>query len=139
MTTKDKVVMTLASVFSAFLFIFHWTDEIARGFEPATLQAAGGIAIPVFWLSGPLVLGDRRSGYIVTLIGGIFGLAVLLLHMSGRGLVGGRIANTSGQFFWVWTAITMGVSSAIAGSLAIRGLWSLRSRKRTSGEFGTSN
>ena len=132
--------MTIASAFSAFLFVFHWSDEISRGLEPGTLQAAGGIVILVVWLSGPLVLGDRRSGYIVTLIGGIFGLAVLLLHMSGHGLVGGRIANTDGQFFWVWTAITMGVSSAIAGILAVRGLWSLRSGgKRTEKEFATSN
>ena len=121
--------MTIASVLSALLFIFHWTDEISRGFEPGTLNAAGGIAILVVWLSGPLVLGDRRSGYIVTLIGGIFVLAVLLLHMSGHGLVGGRMVNTSGQYFWVWTAITMGVSSAIAGILAARGLWSLRRAK----------
>ena len=118
--------MTIASVLSALLFVFHWTDEISRGLEPGTLQAAGGIAILVVWLSGPLVLGDRRLGYVVTLIGGIFGLGVLLLHMSGRGLVGGRIANTSGQFFWVWTAITMGVSSAIAGILAVRGILSTR-------------
>ena len=134
MTIKDKAIMTIASVLSTLLFVFHWSDEISRGLEPGTLQAAGGIAILVVWLSGPLVLGDRRSGYIVTLVGGIFGLGVLLLHMSGHGLVGGRIANTSGQFFWVWTAITMGVSSTIAGILGARGLWSLRSRsKRASG------
>jgi hypothetical protein len=120
--------MTIASVLSAVLFIFHWSDEISRGFEPGTLNAAGGVAILVVWLAGPLVLGDRRSGYIVTLIGGILGLGILLLHMSGRGLVGGRMANTSGQFFWVSTAITMGVSSAIAGILAVRGLWSFRRR-----------
>src|SRR2546423_9364198 len=132
MTIKANAIMPIASVLPTLLFGFHWTDEFSRGFEPATLQAAGGIAILVVWLSGPLVLGDRRSGYIVSLIGGIFGLGVLLLHMSGRGLVGGRIANTSGQFFWVWTAITMGVSSAIAGILAVRGLWSLRRGNRVS-------
>ena len=130
MPIRYKITMTIASVLSALLFVMHWSDEISRGLESGTLQSAGGIAILVFWLSGPLVLGDRRSGYIVTLIGGILGLGILLLHMSGHGLVGGRIANTSGQFFWVWTAITMGVSSAIAGILAVRGLWSSR-RGRT--------
>lgn len=126
MPIRYKITMTIASVLSALLFVMHWSDEISRGLESGTLQSAGGIAILVVWLSGPLVLGDRRSGYIVTLIGGILGLGILLLHMSGHGLVGGRIANTSGQFFWVWTAITMGVSSAIAGILAVRGLWSSR-------------
>jgi hypothetical protein len=60
------------------------------------------------------------------LLGGILGLGILVLHMSGAGLVGRRIANTSGIFFWVLTAISLGVTSAISGVLAARGLWKLR-------------
>jgi len=95
--------------------------------EPGTIAAIGGVAILVVWLSGPLVLGDRLSGYIITLIGGILGLGVLILHMTGRGMVGGRIpVNSSGAFFWVLTLIVLGVSSAISAILAARLLWNLR-------------
>ena len=31
--------------------------------------------------------------------------------MRGAGLVGGRIANTDGMFFWVWTLIALGVTA----------------------------
>jgi len=43
--------------------------------------------------------------------------------MSGRGLVGGRIAvGSSGAFFWVWTNIALGVTGMISLALAIHAL-----------------
>jgi hypothetical protein len=123
---KDKVTLTMTSVLSVLLFALHWADEVSRGMEAATLSALGGIAILVVWLSGTLVLGDRRSGYVITLIGGILGLGVLILHMTGPGMVAGRIpANSSGAFFWVLTLIALGVISTISAILAARGLWSM--------------
>jgi hypothetical protein len=121
-------------VLSVLLFALHWADEVSRGMEAATLSALGGIAILVVWLSGTLVLGDRRSGYVITLIGGIFGLGVLILHMTGPGMIAGRIpANSSGAFFWVLTLIALGVISTISAILAARGLWSmLRSQSQRS-------
>jgi hypothetical protein len=46
--------------------------------------------------------------------------------MGGRGMVGGRIANTSGQYFWVWTLILLGTTSAISAIIAAYELWSQR-------------
>jgi len=124
---NHKVTLTVTSLLSVLLFASHWADEVSRGMEPGTLSAFGGVLILVVWLSGTLVLGDRRSGYIITLIGGILGLGVLVLHMSGKGMVGGRIPpNSSGAFFWVWTLIALGSTSTISSILAARGLWSLR-------------
>lgn len=128
---NHKGTLIFTSALSGVLFILHWADEISRGLEPGTLNAAGGIAILVVWLSGPLVLGARRSGYILMLVAGFFGLGILLLHMSGRGMVGGRMANTSGQFFWVTTLIALGVSSSLAAILSAEALW--RSRRRDRG------
>jgi hypothetical protein len=124
---KDKVTLTITSLLSVLLFALHWADEVARGMEVGTLSAFGGVVILVVWLSGTLILGDRRSGYIITLIGGILGLGVLILHMTGRGMVGGRIPiNSNGAFFWVLTLILLGVSSTISAILAGRALWSRR-------------
>jgi hypothetical protein len=124
---KDKVTLTITSVLSALLFAFHWIDEVARGIETAGLAGLGGIAILVVWLCGTLMFGDRRSGHIIMLVGGILGLGVLILHMTGRGMIGGRIpANSSGAFFWVATLIALGVTSTLSALLAARGLWSLR-------------
>jgi hypothetical protein len=46
--------------------------------------------------------------------------------MTGSGLVGGRIANSSGVFFWVWTLLALGVTAIFSAILSAHGLWSLR-------------
>jgi hypothetical protein len=123
---KDKVTLTVTSLLSILLFAFHWMDEVARGLETGGVSALGGIAILVVWLYGTLVFAERRWGYSIMLLGGIFGLGVLILHMQGIGIVGRRIANTTGVFFWVSTLIALGVTSTFSAILAARGLWSLR-------------
>ena len=127
---KNNATLTVTSLLSTVLFASHWADEVSRGMEPGTISAFGGIVILVVLLSGPLVLGERRSGYIIMLLGGIFGLGVLVLHMTGKGMVGGRIPiNSPGVYFWVWTLIVLGSTSTISGILAARGLWrTFRSR-----------
>jgi hypothetical protein len=46
--------------------------------------------------------------------------------MTGSGLVGGDIAESSGAFFFVWTLIALGVTTLFSVILSARGLWSLR-------------
>ena len=122
-----KVTLTITSLLSILLFTFHWAYEVAHGMETGGLSGLFGLLILVVWLCGTLVLAERRSGYIIMLLGSIFGLGVLVLHMTGAGLIGGRIAaNSSGAFFWVWTLIALGVTSTLSAILAARGLWSLQ-------------
>lgn len=122
-----NLTLRITSLLSVILFGFHWADEISRGMESGTLSSFGGVIILVVWLCGPLVLGDRRSGYIISLLGGILGLGVLVLHMSGRGMVGGRIPiNSTGVFFWVLTLISLGATASVSAILAVSALWRLR-------------
>ena len=124
---KNTVTLTIASVLSVLFFTFHLADDIVRGFEPGTLTNLPAVPIFVFWLYGALVLVERRSGYIITLLGGLFALVVPLAHMRGRGVgITGRLANSSGHFFFVWTLIAIGVTGLLSVILSSRGLWSLR-------------
>src|SRR5580765_676014 len=123
---KHNLMLTITSLLTILLFTFHWTDDILRGFAPGGLSGLGGILILVVWLCGTLMLADRRSGYVIMLLGSIGGLGVLALHMSGAGLVGGRIAHSSGIFFWVWTLIALGATGSFSAILSARGLWSLQ-------------
>ena len=126
---KNSVMLTITSLLLILFLTFHLADDIRHGFEPGGISnLVGGVLITVVWLFGTLVLFERRSGYIIMLLGGIFGLGVLILHMRGAGLVGGRIAN-AGEiriFFWVWTLLALGAISTISALLSARGLWSLR-------------
>jgi len=120
---RPAVALTLSSLLSMILFSFHWADEISRGMESGRMDAIGGVVILVVWLVGTVVLAERRSGYVITLLGGILGVGVLILHMQGAGLVSRRIADTPGIFFWVWTLITLGVTSALSVVFSVLGLW----------------
>ncbi len=120
---NEKVTLTITSLLAIAFFACHWADEVARGIAPGGPSGLFGVLILVVWLYGALVVAGRRSGYLITLLGSILGAGVLVLHMRGAGLVGGRIANSSGVFFWVWTLIALGVTSSFSAILSARGLW----------------
>ena len=124
---KHQVTLTIASLLSILLFSLHWSEEIARGIEPGTLSGAGGLLILAVWLCGTLVFSDRRLGLVIILLGAILSSGVPVLHMTGRGLVGGRIAtNSSGALFWVWTNVALGASGMLSVVLSVRALWNSR-------------
>jgi hypothetical protein len=121
-----KSLLTATSLIALLLLTFHLADDVVRGFDAGGFNNITGITIMVVWLVGSLLLYGRLSGYIIMLIFGIIGTGVPIIHMSGRGLVGGRIAGTNGMRFWVWTLLAIGATSAFSAILAIRELWNLR-------------
>lgn len=124
---KHSVMLTLASLLSILLFTFHLADDIVRGFEKGGVSNLTAVPIFVVWLYGTLVLAERRSGYVVVLLGSLLGLAAPILHMTGKGVgAGSRIAGSSGAFFFIWTLIALGVTALFSVILSARGLWSLR-------------
>jgi hypothetical protein len=123
---NQHALVIVTSLLSIIFFTFHFANDIVRGFEPGGFKNAGGILIVAAWLYGTLALGGRRSGHILMLFGAVLGSVVPLAHMRGAGLVGGKVANSSGIFFWVWTLIALGVTASISVVLSARGLWSLR-------------
>ena len=124
---KNSVMLTITSLLLLLFLTFHLADDIRRGFEPGKLTNLTAVPIFVFWLYGTLVLAERRSGYIITLLGGLFSLVVPLAHMRGKGVgITSRLANSSGHFFFVWTLIAIGVTGLFSVILSAQGLWSLR-------------
>ena len=124
-----RVLLTITSLLSILLMTFHLSDDIVRGFEPGGVRNVSGVLMLVVWLYGTTVLAGRRSGYIIIFLGSILGSGVPVVHMIGKGLVGGRIANSSGIHFWVWTLITLQVTAIFSLVLSARGLWSLPWRR----------
>jgi hypothetical protein len=122
---KHNLMLAVSSLLSILFMTFHLTDDVVRGIEPGGVKNLIGVLILVVWLYGTLVLAERRSGYVIMFLGSLLGSAVPVIHMTGAGLVGGRIANSSGIFFWVWTLLALGVTALFSVILSARGLWSL--------------
>jgi len=117
-------MITIASLLSILLFTLHLADDIVRGMEPGTLTNLNAVPTFVFWLYGALVLAERRSGYIISLLGGLFALVVPLAHMRGKGVgLASRLAGSSGHFFFVWTLLAIGVLGLFSVILSARLLW----------------
>ena len=129
---RNDVILTTASLLLVLFLTFHLADDIRRGFEPGGLSnLVGAVLICVVWVYGILVLAERRSGYIIMLLGSLFSLVVPYVHMKGKGVgVASRIANSSGHFFFVWTLIAIGVIGLFSAILSVHGLWSLPWRRR---------
>src|SRR5712692_5438954 len=128
---KQNVMLTITSLLLVLFLTFHLAGDIVYGFEPGGLSnLVGGVLITVVWLFGTLVLFERRSGYIIMLLGSLFSLVVPVVHMRGRGVgVTSRLANFNGHFFFVWTLIAIGVLGLFSAILSARGLWSLPWRR----------
>lgn len=121
--------LTVMSLLSLVLAVFHISDDIARGIDPGDLRSLFGVLIAVVWLYATLELAGRRAGLIIVLLLSIGGVGVFAIHAQGNGLTGGRIAGTAGVYFWVWTLFALGVTSAFAAILAARELWQLLRRR----------
>ena len=128
---KNSVMLTITSLLLVLFLTFHLAHDIVRGFEPGGLSnLVGGVLISVVWLYGTLMLGERRSGLIIKLLGSLLALFVPYIHMKGKGVgITSRLGNTSGHFFFVWTLIAIGVLGLFSAILSVHGLWSLPWRR----------
>ncbi len=127
---KPSVMLTVASLVTLLLLMFHLTDDVL-------LQAEGHVKyfIPVFvfvvWLYGTLMLRDRVSGYIIMLLGGLIAAGMIVVHSRGG------VVHKSGGFFFVWTMFALSATGWFTAILSARGLWMAR-RARHSGAMGAA-
>jgi len=126
---KDDPLLTIASLLAILLMTFHISEDVVRGFEPGGFKNLQTIFTVFVWTFGTLVLAGRRPGYIIMILGSLLGFLVSMAHMRGAGIVGGRIANSGGKLFWVWTILALGVTSLLSLFLSARGLWRTRTSK----------
>jgi hypothetical protein len=122
---KPNGLLTVTSLLSILFLTLHVSDDIVRGISKAE-PANTALVVLVVLLYGTLVLNDRRSGYAIMLLVGVFAAAMPVMHM--RGAHYGDIARSAGGFFFVWTLWALGGLGGLTVVLSGRNLWSLRSR-----------
>jgi hypothetical protein len=127
---KHNLMLTITSLLTILFMTLHLTSDTIHA-RVGTPEAGGStlVSIPVLaiWLYGTLVLAERRSGYIIMLVGSLLGLGMPVIHVMGAGGVfHGQIARSSPAFLFVWTLHAMGVTAMFSLILSVRGPWSLR-------------
>ena len=121
---KHNVALTVASLLSLLFMTFHLTHDVIRQAEGANTYP---IPVLVFalWLYGTLMLSDRVWGYVIMLVGGLFGVGMIIVHSNGI------VVGKSGGFFFVWTLFALSTTGWVTMILSARGLWTtFRSRRK---------
>jgi hypothetical protein len=103
------------SLLTILFMTFHYADDVLRkssGMDKPGFSALMAVLILVIWLYGILMLRERRSGYIIGLLGSLMASFIAVGHLTG--IVGdvfiGEIADATGAFF-VWAVIGLGVTA----------------------------
>jgi hypothetical protein len=116
-------MLTVASLVTLLLILFHLTDDVL-------LQAEGAVKYPipvlifVVWLYGTLMLPDRVLGYVIMLLGGLVAAGMIVVHSKGG------VVHKNGGFFFVWTLFALSATGWFTAILSARGLWlTLRARR----------
>ena len=127
---KHNLMLTITSLLTILFMTLHLTSDTLHA-KVGTAEAGGStlVAVPVLaiWLYGTLVLAERRSGYIIMLVGSLLASGMPVIHMMGAGGVfHGQIAKSSPAFLFVWTLHALGLTAMFSLILSVRGLWSLR-------------
>jgi len=123
---KPVHVLTITALLSVLLGSFHLADDVVLRIEPGGSSNYIGIVITAVYLYAVFMLPNRRSAHAIVLLFSIGGAGVPYLHMQGVGMVGGRAANSTHMFFWVWTIMALGMTTIVSAVLAANGLWNLR-------------
>ena len=120
--------LTIASLLSIILLPLHIGGDIVLGLD----RGGSGlffIVVPVLLVvaCGTLLLGDRRSGHVIMLLGGLATLAMPFIHRN-NGFTP-TVAKSPGGLLFIWTLVALGVTGGLTVILSARGLWNLRWRK----------
>lgn len=115
---KQSVLLAIASLLSILFMTFHMTADFLH--DPSEMPQGvflTVVLILVVWLYGTLVLTERRSGYVIVILGSLSAAGMPILHTMGAG-----ISPSRGAFF-VWTLLALGVTGVFSLLLSVHGLW----------------
>ena len=138
---KRNVTLIITSLLSILFMTFHMTQDTLYA-RPGTAESTGStlVAVPVLviWLYGTLVLTERRSGYVLMLVGSLIAIGMPVIHMLGPmgamsrpiRVFGGEVGKSGGAFLFFWTLMVLGVTGTFSLLLAANGLWGTRGKAR---------
>ena len=122
---RRNLTLTITSLLSIVLLSLHLTQDALRE-KPGTFPAGPGNMVAslilLVYLIGAVLLAGRRSGYIISILGGIFAAAMPVLHLTGKFFTSAK----PGAFLFMWTLIALGVTGLFGIILSVRDLWSFK-------------
>ncbi len=99
---KHNLMLTITSLLTILFMTLHLTSDTLHA-RVGTPEAGGStlVAVPVLviWLYGTLVLAERRSGYVIMLVGSLLGLGMpVMAFFAARSPSPAQPSCSSGRF-----------------------------------------
>jgi hypothetical protein len=117
---KQNELLRATSLLSVLLLTLHISQDVVFGFDPAGLHHLFGVAILLIVVCGAVLLGERTSGKVIMLLGGVVAAGMLPLHM--RNGLRPEFLEKSGALLFTWTLYALGVTGGLSVILAVRAL-----------------
>lgn len=119
---RRNVTLVSSSLLTLFLVLVHVADDVVRGIDKVGPANLIGVGIFVLWAYGTLALGDRLAGYVIMLLGALFGAGIAALHMV-LGVSRTLASHPNGAHLFVFTIWALAVAGFFSAVLAVQGLW----------------
>ncbi len=103
------------SLLAIFFVTLHYTDDVirkVRGMDQGGIAVLVAVLMLVVWLLfAILVLNERKSGYMISLIVSLLNSLIPLGHLTGMAgeATPGEILTSSGSFF-VWVVLALALT-----------------------------
>ena len=122
---KRNMTLTVVSLLTLLLLTLHLAHDTIRQAE-GSMRYPIPVVVSALWLYATLTAADRVWGYVVMLIGGFFGAAMIVVHAKGT------VVGPAGGFFFVWTLFALAATGWVTMILSARGLlMAIRGRRAT--------
>ena len=109
-----KSIYVRTSLLAIFFITLHYTDDVickVRGMDQGGIAVLFAVLLLVVWLFAILLLTERKSGYIISLIASLGNSLIPLGHLTGMAgeTTPGEILTSSGPFF-VWVVLALALT-----------------------------
>ncbi len=123
---QQTLILRITSLLSILFMTFHLSSDAVRA-RIGSPEAGGStlVAVPVLvvWLYATLLPGERRSGFIIMLIGSLIALGMPAMHArSADGIFHGDLRKAGEAFFFIWTLHVLAITGMFSLILAVRAL-----------------
>jgi hypothetical protein len=125
---RKNDLLALMSLISLVLLSVHVADDYVQGFDRHVVDNPYGILVFVLWACGIFLLRERVIGQVILLLGGLFAVAMPIIHLNGR--FPADFARADGAFRFIWTLYAVGTIGALTVILAARELFSRPARTK---------
>ena len=110
-------MLAASSVLAALLFALHWAQDVVLGLDAVGPQSFTMVVILLVWISGALLLAERRAGQILLLILGALSPGVTMLHLNGQRIV--EVAKSGHGLQFLFVLILLGAAGAFSFVVAL--------------------